>query len=135
MAYRSFTDPFDALSAIGGDTSPAPRTAPATLPSLSALEWSVVAHAARDSLSSLREPGRVAAALGALFGQRHDPRRADTRLEALRRVAVLAWRDGYSIPPSELRAFLEAGFSDEQYDLVQESIGRGRSARNRRLSA
>lgn len=98
---------------------------------LSALEWSVVAFAQRDSLASLREPGRFAAALGSLFGRR-DRRIIDPRLESLRRIAVLAWHRGWQVPASELRAFLRSGFSLDQYELVQTSIARGRAAGRRR---
>ena len=101
---------------------------------LSALEWSVVAFAQRDSLASLREPGRLVAALGSLFGRR-DHRVADPRLETLRRIAVLAWHRGWQVPTSELRAFVRAGFSLDQYELVQNSIARGRAARRRRNAA
>lgn len=97
---------------------------------LSALEWSVVAFAQRDSLASLREPGRLAAALGSLFGRR-DQRVIDPRLESLRRIAVLAWHRGWQVPASELKAFVKAGFSLDQYELVQASIARGRSASRR----
>jgi hypothetical protein len=99
----------------------------------SALEWSVIALAANSGLSSLREPGRIAAALGGLFARsrRNDP---DPRLEALRRIAILAWRRGWSVPSSELRAFVTSGFSLEQYELLQNSVGRARMRATRRRS-
>lgn len=97
---------------------------------LSALEWSVVALAQRDSIASLGEPGPLAAALGSLFGRR-DKRVIDPRLESLRRIAVLAWHRGWQVPASELRAFVKAGFSLDQYELVQSSIAKGRSAGRR----
>ncbi|MCW3836925.1 hypothetical protein ACFQ1E_13805 [Sphingomonas canadensis] len=100
---------------------------------LSALEWSVVAVARKDGLASLREPGRVSLALGTIFGSsRPRPRLADPRLEALRRIAVFAWLKGYAVPPRELAAFLEAGFTPEQYETLQTSIGQARAADARR---
>lgn len=93
----------------------------------SGLEWSVIAIARRDRLASLKEPGRVATALGTLFGTWQNARLADGRLEALRRIAVLAWHKSYAVPLSELRAFLAAGFSLDQYETLQTSIGRGRA--------
>ena len=108
-----------------------PSAAEAAEPRLSALEWSIVAVARRDGLSSLREPGRLSAALAGLFGRRSDRKAADTRLEALRRIAVLAWHRGWQVPTSELRAFVRAGFSLDQYELVQASIARGRAAGRR----
>jgi hypothetical protein len=105
----------------------------ATIPAFSGLEWSVIALAQRDRVASLREPGRIATALRVVFGTSRPGRLADSRLEALRRIAVLAWHHGYSVPVSELRAFFAAGFSKDQYEMLQTSIGRGRpSARNQR---
>jgi hypothetical protein len=98
---------------------------------LTALEWQVVAIAQRDRLSSLEAPSRMAIALGAIFGgERSNPRLADPRLEALRRLAVLAWHRGYNLPESEIRAFHEAGFSSEQLETLLASISRGRAALN-----
>uniref|UniRef100_UPI00300F64A7 hypothetical protein n=1 Tax=Pseudomonas granadensis TaxID=1421430 RepID=UPI00300F64A7 len=58
----------------------------------SALEWQVVAIAQHDRLSSLEKPGRLAVALGVIFGgEVSNPKLADQKLEALRRVSVLAW--------------------------------------------
>lgn len=99
---------------------------------LSALEWSVVALARIQPVRSLREPGRLAAALGTLFGRSGGTAVPDPRLEALRRVAVFAWHHGWRVPTSELRAFLAAGFSLDQYELVQTSVARGRAASRRR---
>lgn len=101
---------------------------------LSALEWSVVAMGERDSLASLREPGRFLTALGSLFGVRPANRLANDRLEALRRVSVLAWRYHWNVPKSEFNAFLEAGFTPDHFELVQRSIGAARAARNRKGS-
>jgi hypothetical protein len=97
--------------------------------SFSALEWSVIALARRDRLSSLDQPGRIAKALASLFGLWRDSALADGRLEALRRMAVLAWHKGHAVPPSELHAFKAAGFTIDQYELLQVSVGRGRSQR------
>ena len=85
---------------------------------LSALEWSIVAMAERDRFSSLREPGRIVAALGSLFGVRRPNRLANDRLEALRRIAVLAWHHGYTLPVSEIKAFMKAGFSADQFETL-----------------
>jgi hypothetical protein len=123
MAYVSFAE---------GELLQAPRTSSAQQPGFSALEWSVIALARRDPLSSLNQPGRVAKALASLFGLWRDSSLADGRLEALRRMAILAWRNGYAVPVSELRAFKAAGFSDEQYDVLQASIARGRAQSQRR---
>jgi hypothetical protein len=111
--------------------APAALSEPA--PTFTGLEWSVIALARRDRLGSLREPGRIATALRKVFGTSRPGRLADGRLEALRRMAVLAWHRGYAVPTSELKAFLAAGFSNQHYEALQASIGRGRaSAGNQR---
>lgn len=97
--------------------------APADAGRLSALEWSVVALARNDRMASLRRPGRMAIALGNLFGVRQNPQLADERLEALRRMAVLSWLRGYAVDPGEVQAFVAAGFTLAQYDTMLASIG------------
>ena len=92
----------------------------------------MVALAERDSLASLRAPGRMAVALGTLFGTRPNPRLADERLEALRRIAVLTWHRGYDVPTSAIRHFLDAGFTLDPYELLAGSIATARHARRAR---
>lgn len=124
MAYVAFSE------LGGGDVMErAPATALADVASaparLSALEWSVVAIAWGDRLSSLRRPGWVARLIGGVFGG-HNPRLADPRLEALRRMAVLTWHCGYAVPPHEVRAFRDAGYSADEYELLVDSIATAR---------
>jgi hypothetical protein len=100
---------------------------------LSALEWSVVALAKHDRMSSLARPGRIAVALGSVFGSHGSSRHlADPRLEALRRMAVLSWHRGYSVASSELKAFLSAGFSLDQYETMLTSMAAARPRREAR---
>ncbi|AJP71798.1 hypothetical protein [Sphingomonas hengshuiensis] len=128
MGYLEFASLQGNPIVASSDVEPVP--APART-GLSALEWQVVAIAQRDRLSTLSEPGRLAVALGMIFGgERANPRLADPRLEALRRLAVLAWHKGYTLPPSEVRAFHDAGFTTEQYETLLASISRGRAALN-----
>lgn len=111
--------------------SPLQDHAPATLlprreTGFTALEWQVVAIAQADRLSSLRKPSRLGMALGVVFGgRRADPRLADPKLEALRRTAVFAWRRGAALPPREIRAFHDAGFTPEQFETLLASVSRG----------
>ncbi len=131
MAYLSFTElgP-DGIVAVSGPVADlVPRIAaasrtgePATAARLSALEWSVVALAAKDPLSSLRTPGRMAVAMAAVFGDRRRSALADPRLEALRRIAVLSRHQGYTVAPTEIRAFVAAGFSEDHYELIVDSL-------------
>lgn len=119
MAYLAFAETGGAAPALTART-------PVRDAALSALEWSIVALAERDRLSSLKTPGRVAVAMAALFGGSHNPRLADPRLEALRRIAVLTWRYGYTVPSAAVKEFLSAGFSGEQYELLVDSIASAR---------
>ncbi|WP_447727357.1 hypothetical protein [Sphingomonas koreensis] len=122
MAYLAFAEagvPVAAPSTVF--MSPKP-TAPAAKAQFSALEWSVVALAERDSLSTLRNPSRMAVALGNLFGDHRNPRLADPKLEALRRLAVLTWHHGYRVAESAVRAFVAAGFTLQHYELLAGSI-------------
>ena len=92
--------------------------------SLSGLEWSVVALARNDPVSTLHQPGRIAVAMRILFGARQNPGLADARLEALRRIAVLVWRSGSTVPQDELKAFVDAGFTPAQFQLLVARIGK-----------
>jgi hypothetical protein len=129
MAYLNFSQPHETAQVPFGLLR-APDDVPATL---SALEWSVVAVARRDRLSSIHKPGRVAMAMAVLFGSHHNPALTDEKLEALRRISVLAWHRGYALHSSDIRAFRDAGYTLAQYELVQASIGRARNARNQRV--
>lgn len=99
--------------------------------SFSALEWNVIALARRDGLASLGEPGRLARALGGLFGLGRQSRLADSRLEALRRLAVHAWHRGYALPVSELKAFVAAGFTMDQAEDLLASVTGARAGQAR----
>ena len=103
--------------------------APATL---SPLEWSIVAMAEKDGLSSLREPSRFLSALASLFWVRRPNRLTNERLETLRRLAVHVWLYRWNVPESELSDFLAAGYSLDQYQLVQTSIAQARTSRVQR---
>jgi hypothetical protein len=99
---------------------------------LSALEWSVVAMAESDGLSSIRQPGRFVSALSSIFGISRPNRLANERLEALRRIAIFAWNSGWNVPKRELASFIDAGFTTDQFELIQRSIGQARLGRRRK---
>jgi hypothetical protein len=114
-----------------------PATATAREPeahTFTALEWLVIALAERDTMASLRSPGRLAVAMGRLFGSSETSRLADPRLEALRRLAVTAWHRGFDVPQSELAAFHDAGFSIIQAEMLLQSVLSRRATRTRRRS-
>jgi hypothetical protein len=127
MAYVAFNEPGAAAPFSAACITPAVDEA-APPARLSALEWSVVALARRDTLASLRRPGRMSVALRTVF-KTPNPRLADERLEALRRMAVLAWHHNYAVPGHEVKAFLAAGFSEAQYDVMMKSLSAARVAR------
>lgn len=95
----------------------------------SPLEWLVIALAERDGKRSLAEPGRIAAALHRLFGGSGRPRLANPQLEALRRFAVMTWHDGGNVAPSERAAFIGAGYTAAQANMLVESVFAGRGRR------
>ena len=98
---------------------------------LSALEWSIVVLAEGDGMASIREPGRLLSAFNSLFGFSPPYRLANERLETLRRVAIYAWNLGWNVPKSEIAGFLEAGFTNDHFELIQQSISKARLGRRR----
>lgn len=112
MAYLDISHGYD-IGAVAGTAMAVPDRAV-----LSRLEWSVVALARQDRLSSVSEPGRISVAMGKLFGRRRQPELADPKLEALRRIVVFARHYGRAIPARERHAFLAAGFTPPQYERV-----------------
>lgn len=121
MAYLEFAP------AGGGallDRSPvipgiaAPRSFTPKLTDFTPLEWQVVDIAQRDRLSSINRPGPFARALRWVFGPAVQTALSDPRLEALRRIAVLSWYRGFAVAPAEVRAFLAAGFTVDQYETL-----------------
>jgi hypothetical protein len=131
MAYLNHAELQGGPIAVPADLPAALLPTMRSTSGFSALEWQVVAIAQRDRLSSLRAPGRLSVALGVLFGgAAGNPRLADPRLEALRRLSVLAWHKGDALPVSEIAAFKAAGFTADQFETLLASISRGRSALN-----
>ncbi len=126
MGYL-FSHPSEIASSAGSGAVGLPS--PLVASRLTALEWSVVALARSDRLATIRRPGRIAIAMVGLFGSRHNPKLADPRLEALRRMAVLSWHHGLAVREGEVEAFLTAGFTSGQYELLVASTS-GTAARS-----
>ncbi len=97
-------------------------------------EWAVVRLAREDGLSSLRQEGRFGRVMRFIFGLRRKNPLSDGKLEALRRMAVLGWHHGYNVAASEIGAFLEAGFSRPQYEVLLDGIAAERVAPRGRFS-
>lgn len=133
MAYLNHASAF---AVSGAHAVPAPWGAQEEgRTEFSPLEWTVIALARRDRISSLSEPGPVARALGSLFGLGRQSTLADPQLEALRRLAVHAWHKGYKLPVSEIKRFIAAGFSPGQYETLLASIANKRVERRRSIAA
>jgi len=128
MAYMDHSQAFTG-SAQGWMAEPVAQQAST---GFSGIEWTVIALAARDTLASLGEPGRLSRALGGLFGLGGSSKLADPRLEALRQIAVQAWHHGYLLPVSEIGRFLSAGFSLDQFETLLASIATRRTQTRRR---
>ena len=91
-------------------------------PDFSRLEWSVIRLARVDGLSTLREPGRWGRFVNWLMNRKSLPSLANERLEQLRKMAVLSWHFGFTVPGDDVASFLSAGFSPDQYELMVRSI-------------
>ncbi len=131
MAYLEFAE---GVSGAVIDRPYAPARTTAHPVDLTPLEWSVVAIAQRDKLSSVERPGLVSRFLHWALGGSVATALSDARLEALRRIAVLSWYRGFSVAPAEVRTFLAAGFTPEQYETLLARISAGRAALPRRFS-
>ena len=99
------------------------------------LEWSIIRLASVDSLSTLREPGRFSRFINWLMGRTGGLELANPRLEALRRISVLSWHFGFTIPGDDVADFLSAGFTPDQYELLVTSVRRALSSSAQRISA
>ena len=116
MAYLARIEPLDSqpIAPLAIATRPEPE--------FSALEWSIIRFARNDGLSTIRESGPLRRFLNWLIGRTGNPRLASDRLEALRRIAVLSWNFGFSVPGDDVADFLSAGFTIDQYELLVSSV-------------
>ncbi len=121
MAYLDLDNLYAAPVSARASRAPA-ETVTEPNAGFSALEWSVIALAKRDTLRSLEGASRMSRALGSLFGLGTASRLADSRLEALRRAAVYAWRRGFALPMAEIERFKAAGFVEAQLETLVVSV-------------
>lgn len=126
MAYLSRIEPHDALPVA----LPAISTSNRPKPDFSKLEWSVIRLARIDKLWTIRAAGRLHRLFNWVVG-RGNPELANPKLEALRRMAVLTWHYGFTVPGEDVANFLSAGFSPDQYELMAGSINSALSAPRR----
>lgn len=97
-----------------------PALAP-TRAEFSQLEWSIIRLAQIDGLWTIRAPGPLRRFWNWLAG-RANPALANEKLEALRRMAVLTWHFGFTVPGDDVADFISAGFTPDQYELMVASI-------------
>jgi hypothetical protein len=112
MAYHSRIEPFD------GNAVDQPAMLTTAEPTFTPLEWSIIRLAGGQDLSSVREPGLLRRFYHWVIGRRGNRGLANKQLEALRRIAVLSWHFGFSVAGEDVAAFLSAGFTSEQYELL-----------------
>ena len=117
MAYLAKIEPSDAQPM----SLPAAANSNRSTPDFSPLEWSVIRLARVDRLWTIRTAGRLRRFWNWFVG-RGNPDLANPKLEALRRMAVLTWHYGFTVPGEDVRNFLSAGFSPDQYELMAGSI-------------
>ena len=118
MAYLARIETRDSLPIA----LPAPLVEPVAQPEFSPLEWSVVRLARLDRLWTIRPLSPLRRVYHLLIGRFGSPELANPRLEALRRIAVLSWHYGFTVPGSDVADFLSAGFTPDQYELMVHRI-------------
>jgi hypothetical protein len=91
-------------------------------PFFNPLEWSVIRDARTDGVATLRPAGRISRFFSWLMGRSGSPELANEKLEALRRMAVLSWHYGFTVPGDDVANFISAGFSPDQYELMVRNI-------------
>ena len=124
MAYLARIDTRDSLPLA----LPVAMAQPAAQPEFSPLEWSVIRLARLDRLWTIRPLGWLRRFYHLLIGRFGSPELANERLEALRRIAVLSWHYGFSVPGNDVADFLSAGFTTDQYELMVHRIRAAASA-------
>jgi hypothetical protein len=127
MAYVDFAQPLPAAGV--GLALPTMRERIKTAAhGFSIAEWQIVQLARTDGMASLRAPGRWSRLKTILFGPQPHFQLADGKLEALRRLAVEAWHQGFAVRPSSINDFLAAGFSEGQLETLLSAVTAARRA-------
>lgn len=101
---------------------------PARRADFTPLEWSIIRYARLDRLWTVRPFGPLRR-LWNWWGGRGNPKLANERLEALRTAAVLSRHFSFTIPSEDVAAFLAAGFTSDQYELLVSSVREARRPR------
>jgi hypothetical protein len=122
MAYLARIEPMETQRTARPTASPALLVGTAARPEFSPLEWSIIRLARVHGLSTIRSPGPFRRLSNWLIGRTGSPTLANPRLEAVRRIAVLSWHFGFSVPGDDVADFLSAGFTPDQYELLVTSV-------------
>jgi len=131
MAFIDFTEPQTSTIEAPRDAAAAFLSAMPMAERLSALEWRVVELARGDGLATLKDERKRGWLARLVFGpQPPSAILSDVRLEALRRLAVRAWHEGYLLPVSAVREAIAAGYSELQVGRVLDAIVGERAALN-----
>ena len=93
----------------------------------------MIRYANRDRLWTVRPFGPLRQ-LWNWWGGRGNPKLASERLEALRTAAVLSRIFGFTVPGEDVAAFLSAGFTADQYELLVRSVREAQRPRRAPLS-
>ena len=125
MSYLAPIEP--AHASYVAVSSPAEQGPGSPEPKFSDLEWSIIKLAKLDGLWTLRPATRLVSFIRRLTGRNPNPALANERLEAIRRIAVLSWHFGFTVPGEDVADFLRAGFSLDQYELLVTSVRGGAS--------
>lgn len=128
MAYVSFPELGGVAAMRPQPPGPMADPVPAVIGSFSNFEWSIVELARRDRLATLRQPGRLTR-LWRMLARQPNPMLSNPRLEALRRMTVLSWHHGYTVASREVRAFLQAGYTADQYETLVDSVTAAKAVR------
>ena len=96
-------------------------------PAFTALELSIIRLARTDRMWTVREVGPFRRLWRGIIA-RGNPRLANDRLEALRKMAVVAWHFGARAPVTAIRKFLFAGFTRSHVEQLLATIEASRTA-------
>lgn len=130
MAYRDFAPPPYETLAVGV------REARSRLaePPLTPIERDAISASLRDPVWSLAPSGRVRRTLHWIFDTRRPNPLANSRLEALRRFAVLVRRLGDRLDDAEVERLALAGYSPSQIHTARRLVTSATAGSRRRVA-
>ena len=85
------------------------------------LEWLIIAIGQRDGIASSRSRPLLDG-IGKLFDRSQPNGLANPKLDELRRLAAFASEHGWHVPPAEMAAFLRTGWTEDQLEMVIDTV-------------